>query len=136
MDSQLATHISKIRQLKQILEQLYTALEDIEPALLKFEVLLDNERAVRERPQENPQETPQETPQEARRGSELLSIPDVCRELGMGRSWVYRHLKSGHIPSVKLGRNIRVKREDLDKYLEEQRYQPTELDSLEADGHK
>ena len=40
----------------------------------------------------------------------------------MGKSWVYRHLKSGEIPSIKLGHNIKVKREDLEGYLESQRY--------------
>ena len=60
-----------------------------------------------------------------RKGLELLSIPEVCQELGMGKSWVYRKLKSGEIPSVKLGRNIKVRRGDLEGYLETQRYQPT-----------
>ena len=39
----------------------------------------------------------------------------------MGKSWVYRRLKSGEIPSIKLGHNIKVKREDLHQYLESQR---------------
>jgi len=54
---------------------------------------------------------------------QLLSIPDVCQELGMGKSWVYRRIKNGEIPSVKLGHNIKIKREDLEQYLESQRYQ-------------
>ncbi len=59
-----------------------------------------------------------------RKGLELLSIPEVCQELGMGKSWVYRRLKSGEIPSVKLGRSIKVKGEDLEEYLESQRHRP------------
>ncbi len=43
----------------------------------------------------------------------------------MGKSWVYRKLKSGEIPSIKLGHNIKVKHVDLEKYLESQRYQPS-----------
>jgi excisionase family DNA binding protein len=42
----------------------------------------------------------------------------------MGKSWVYKRLKSGEIPSVKLGRSIKVKYEDLEQYLESQRYHP------------
>ena len=61
-------------------------------------------------------------PQE-RRGLDLLSIPEVCQELGMGKSWVYRKLRSGEIPSVKLGRNIKVKRSSLEEYLENQTVQ-------------
>ena len=56
---------------------------------------------------------------------DLLSIPEVCQELGMGKSWVYRRLKSGEIPSVKLGHNIKVKREDLHQYIESQHYEPS-----------
>ncbi len=62
----------------------------------------------------------------SRDGDELLSIQDVCQELGMGKSWVYHRLRSGEIPSIKLGRNIKVKREDLEQYLRAQRSQPGE----------
>ena len=55
----------------------------------------------------------------------LEGFVQVGQELGMGKSWVYHRIKSGEIPSVKLGRNIKVKREDLDQYLEKQRYQPS-----------
>ena len=54
---------------------------------------------------------------------DLLSLMEVCDELKMGKSWVYRRIRSGEIPSVKLGHNIKVKREDLEQYLESQRYQ-------------
>ncbi len=67
----------------------------------------------------------QERPQAEQGTLDLLSITDVCQELGMGKSWVYRRIQSGEIPSVKLGRNIKVKREDLEEYLERARYQPT-----------
>jgi excisionase family DNA binding protein len=43
----------------------------------------------------------------------------------MGKSWTYRRLKSGEIPSVKLGRSIKVKREDLEEYLDSRHYDPT-----------
>ena len=56
---------------------------------------------------------------------DLLSIPELCQGLGMGKSWVYRRLRSGEIPSVKLGRSIKVKREDLEEYLESRRYRPS-----------
>jgi excisionase family DNA binding protein len=43
----------------------------------------------------------------------------------MGKSWVYRRLKSGEIPSVKLGHNIKVKRQDLQQYIESQYSEPS-----------
>jgi excisionase family DNA binding protein len=42
----------------------------------------------------------------------------------MGKSWVYRRLKNGEIPSIRLGRSIKVKRSDLEGYLESMRYSP------------
>jgi excisionase family DNA binding protein len=52
---------------------------------------------------------------------DLLSIPEVCQELGMGRTWVYQRIKSGEIPSVTLGHNLKVVRKDLQGYLHKQR---------------
>jgi excisionase family DNA binding protein len=40
----------------------------------------------------------------------------------MGKSWVYRRLGSGEIPSVRQGRSIRARREDLEGYLQRHRY--------------
>jgi excisionase family DNA binding protein len=97
------------QRLKQALDNLHQALEELESAPLESEGALEGEASVR--------------PQK-RRGTDLLAIPEVCQELGMGKSWVYRALKNGEIPSVKLGRNIKVRREDLDKYLKNQRYRP------------
>ena len=104
-----------LQQLRQALDDLRLALETFESALVEFE-----EQALGEGGEEAAQRLP-------RGGTdfELLSIPDLCQQLGMGKSWVYRRLKSGEIPSIKLGHNIKVKREDLEQYLERQRYQPS-----------
>ena len=99
-----------LQRLKQALDDHRQALEGLESALLEFEEALTGEASVRP---------------ESRKGLDLLSIPEVCQELGMGKSWVYRRLKSGEIPSIKLGHNIKVKREDLEQYLESQRQQPS-----------
>ena len=40
----------------------------------------------------------------------------------MGKSWVYRRLRSGEIPSVRLGRSLRVRRQDLEEYSEKHLY--------------
>jgi excisionase family DNA binding protein len=60
-----------------------------------------------------------ETP--ASQGARMLSVRDVCEELGMGKSWVYQRIRSGEIPSVRLGGSVKVKREDLEGYLEKHR---------------
>ena len=97
-----------LQRLKKALDGHRQALEGLESALLEFEEALTGEASVRP---------------ESRKGLDLLSIPEVCQELGMGKSWVYRRLKSGEIPSIKLGHNIKIKREELEQYLESQRQQ-------------
>ena len=97
-------------RLKETLYNLRQALEDVESALLEFEESLSGEEPAR--------------PQDKKKDLELLSIPEVCQGLGMGKSWVYRRLKNGEIPSIKLGRSIKVKRSDLEGYLESMRYTP------------
>ena len=118
----------RTRQLKRALETLrhaleshHYSLEELESALIEFEEALGDQEERPERPQAKPQGG-----EAGEAGAlDLLSITDVCQELGMGKSWVYRRIQGGEIPSVKLGRNIKVRREDLEGYLEDQRYQPT-----------
>ncbi len=102
----------RVQQLKQALDNFRKALEDVESAMVHLEEELAGEASVL-RP-------------ESRKGLDLLSLAEVCQELGMGKSWVFKRIKSGEIPSVRLGHNIKVKREDLEEYLEAQRYHPKE----------
>ncbi len=102
------------QRLKQALDAHRKTLEELESALLEHEGALDSEDGSH-RPQNG-----------QGGGLDLLSIPEVCQALGMGKSWTYRRLKSGEIPSIKLGRAIKVKRDDLEEYLESHRYQPVE----------
>ena len=99
-----------LRQLKQALEAHRQALTELESALEEYEQTLPIEASGR--PNGRP--------------PELLSMVQVGEALGMGKSWTYRRVKSGEIPSVKLGRSIKVKREDLEEYLESRRYRPTQ----------
>jgi excisionase family DNA binding protein len=113
-----------LERLKRALEIHRQALEGLETALLEFEEALTGEAS--ERP-------------ESARGLDLLSIPEVCQELGMGKSWVYKHIRSGEIPSIKLGHNIKVRRAVLEEYLKSQAYRPQkkaeEDEPLEGDDH-
>jgi excisionase family DNA binding protein len=56
-----------------------------------------------------------------KRSLQLLSVSEVGELLGMGRSWVYQQIKSGEIPSVRLGGSVKVKREDLEVYINSNR---------------
>ena len=97
-----------LNRLEQALQEHRRALETLEEALL-----------AELRSQKNRDSRDQSS-------HELLSIQEVCQELKMGKSWVYRRLKSGEIPSIKLGHNIKVRRKDLEEYLEGNRYHPSD----------
>jgi excisionase family DNA binding protein len=101
--------------LEQAFEDLRRALEAVESALLEYEETLRGEQA--------PDRSRQQQQQQQEGGLDLLSIPEVCQKLGMGKSWVYQSLRSGEIPSLKLGKIIKVRREDLEEYLKNQ-YNP------------
>jgi excisionase family DNA binding protein len=101
-----------LKQLKEALQAHHQALEQLESALLEFEQNISGEATL------GPQQD------EQRGGVQLLSIPQLCQELGMGKSWLYRRLRSGEIPSIRLGRSIKVRRDELEQYLQRHHYPP------------
>jgi excisionase family DNA binding protein len=101
-----------LKQLKEALQAHHQALEILESTLVEFEQSISEEVTVR--PQQEGEH----------RGVQLLSIPQLCQELGMGKSWLYRRLRSGEIPSIRLGRSIKVRRDELEQYLERHHYPP------------
>jgi excisionase family DNA binding protein len=104
-------HERSLEELKQALQVHHQVLERLESALVEFEESISGESSLRSQEEER-----------AQRGMQLLSIPQLCQQLGMGKSWVYRRLRSGEIPSVRLGRTIKVRRDELEKYLERHHY--------------
>ena len=104
-------HERSLKQLKEALQAHHQALEKLESALLEFEQSISEEATLRAHDEE-----------ELRGGAQLLSIPQLCQELGMGKSWIYRRLRSGEIPSIRLGRTIKVRRDELEQYLQRHHY--------------
>ncbi len=49
----------------------------------------------------------------------LIPVPEVISRLGVGRTMVYAALKSGALPSVKLGTRRLVPASGFQKYLED-----------------
>lgn len=47
----------------------------------------------------------------------LLSVPETCRLLGVGRSSLYGMMASGKVHSVKIGRRRLVPREAVDEFV-------------------
>ena len=54
---------------------------------------------------------------QAEQTKRLLNADQLAQELGVGRTTAYSLLWSGTIPSMKLGRLRRVRREDLDRFI-------------------
>lgn len=53
---------------------------------------------------------------------EYLKVPEVAEMLRIARSRAYELVADEEIPSVRIGRSIRVSRGELEKWLEERSY--------------
>ena len=110
---------SHLRNLRQALDTCRRALEEFESALQEVEDI----------PEEK-----EKAPKRSLNGHNLrlLSLPEVCQELGEERAVVYRRLTSGEIPSLKLGHTLKVRQPDLQQYIKGQRghHPPGEKNSL------
>jgi excisionase family DNA binding protein len=52
---------------------------------------------------------------------EWLKVPEVAQVLRIARSRAYELVGSGEIPSVRIGRSVRVSRRQLELWIEEHR---------------
>ena len=48
----------------------------------------------------------------------FLRVPEICEVLQIGRSTAYDLLRCGKIPSIRVGRQIRIPRESVKALLE------------------
>jgi len=99
---------SHLRNLRQALDTCRRALEEFESALQEFEEVPDEQ---------------EKAPKRSLNGHNLrlLSPSEVCKKLGEERTAVYQRLRSGEIPSLKLGRTLKVRQPDLEEYMRGQR---------------
>ena len=51
----------------------------------------------------------------------LLNVLELAEIFEVRKSTIYKFLESGEIPTVRVGRQVRVRAGDLQKYLEEYR---------------
>lgn len=52
---------------------------------------------------------------------EYLRVPEVAEVLRIARTRAYELVAEGEVPSIRIGRSVRVSRTELDRWLEEQR---------------
>jgi excisionase family DNA binding protein len=48
----------------------------------------------------------------------LLKCEQVASILNISRSQTYKIVNEGHLPSIKIGKSVRVRASDLEKYLD------------------
>ncbi|KPP89489.1 MAG: DNA binding domain, excisionase family [Erythrobacteraceae bacterium HL-111] len=48
----------------------------------------------------------------------LITVRDFCREYNISRSTAYRLRDRGDVPHVKIGRAVRIRREDAERWYE------------------
>ena len=59
-----------------------------------------------------------------------LSTQDAARRLGVTPRTLYRFIDVGDLPAYRLGRVIRLKAEDVDRFIEASRIEPGSLEHL------
>ena len=52
-------------------------------------------------------------------GERLLKVQDIAFYLNTSKSYAYRLVQTGVLPSVKIGRSVRVRPRDLQVYVEQ-----------------
>ncbi len=51
-------------------------------------------------------------------GSRLLEVEDVANYLGVRTDWVYREVRAGRLPHIRLGRAVRFRRESIEAWVD------------------
>jgi excisionase family DNA binding protein len=59
-----------------------------------------------------------ESPQEGTPQRLLLRIPEVAETLGIGRTKIYELIATGELPTIRVGRAVRISVSTLQKWVE------------------
>ncbi|MBY5161104.1 helix-turn-helix domain-containing protein [Salsipaludibacter albus] len=65
--------------------------------------------------------------------AQLLTAGEVADLLRVSTMTVYRLIRGGELPAVRVGRSYRVRSQDLDSYLEAQLVDPSSVDLADVD---
>jgi excisionase family DNA binding protein len=68
-----------------------------------------------------------ESPQEGTPQRLLLRIPEVAETLGIGRTKIYEMIATGELPTIRVGRAVRISVNTLQKWVEEREQQGTSV---------
>ena len=59
-----------------------------------------------------------EKPQEGATQRLLLRIPEAAEQLGIGRTKIYEMISKGELPTIRIGRAVRISANTLQKWVE------------------
>lgn len=60
----------------------------------------------------------------------LLTVREVADAMRVSHMTVYRLIKSGELPAIRVGRNFRIRESQLDRYFDTQTVAPTDADGV------
>jgi excisionase family DNA binding protein len=52
-------------------------------------------------------------------GDRLLTVGEVAATMRVSNMTVYRLIKRGELPAIRVGKNYRIRESDMDRYLEQ-----------------
>ena len=58
---------------------------------------------------------------------DILTVPEVAKYLRMSKSKVYEMVKQKEIPSIRIGRNIRIREADFMRWLDKKTQPESQL---------
>ena len=56
---------------------------------------------------------------------QVIPLSEVATSLSVTPEFLYKEIQRGHLTAYKIGREFKIKREDLDAYLEKNKYDPS-----------
>jgi excisionase family DNA binding protein len=59
-------------------------------------------------------------------GEPLLTVGEVASTMRVSNMTIYRLIKSGQLPAIRVGKNYRVRESDMNRYLSERSVHPDE----------
>ena len=59
-------------------------------------------------------------------GDRLLTVGEVADAMRVSNMTIYRLIKSGQLPTIRVGKNYRVRESDMNQYLSERSVHPDE----------
>ncbi len=51
----------------------------------------------------------------------VLTLPEVAKKLQVSPTWLYKKCKAGIIPHIRIGRMVRFRQHDLDRWMNDHR---------------